>query len=515
VGVDVERTAGKPPPRPPPPTFPQPTLQPQSQRRDTGQYRPQAGANFRPPNALNTNITCYKCKGFGHTRKFCPSLSQNFNNQGQRNERRVNACSKQVARPKPTCDESIAVSKDQDASVTMSSLECMIVEHLSSNAVECNSVNQGDNVDKQSYVNDYDAYRDFVSLQYVNVSIDEMNTDCRPNSNVRALEDSGTELCVINSSLVESLALPKLGSVRLRGIVGAPVSADLVKLHISLVDSTNGNVMSSSIPVVCAVCTDLNEDMILTSAVVSQLQSLRKFDIAQVDSDFKCDDTDNVNVVDDINNEHVVRADAVHTDVTEQIESETKDTNQVSEVSEVIYDRNKSVSDVDQFRKEQTNDESLKPCWIMASKGKGGFTVEKELLYHTEHIACVGRKVTQLCLPASRRKTVLELAHSTIGCHQAYKRTRDRIRLSFYWPLLSSECKKFCSQCAICQKTARVTVWDRTPIMAVPRAQYAFQQFYADCGGPLFPIKILLRIITLLYCVIQLRHFHLRIPYAV
>ena len=57
----------------------------------------------------------------------------------------------------------------------------------------------------------------------MNVSIDEMNTDCRPNSNVRALEDSGTELCVINSSLVESVVLPKLGSVRLRGIVGASV----------------------------------------------------------------------------------------------------------------------------------------------------------------------------------------------------------------------------------------------------------------------------------------------------
>ena len=57
VGVDVESTAGKPPPRPPPPTFPQPSLQSQSQRRDTGQYRPQAGSNFRPPNALNTNIT--------------------------------------------------------------------------------------------------------------------------------------------------------------------------------------------------------------------------------------------------------------------------------------------------------------------------------------------------------------------------------------------------------------------------------------------------------------------------
>ena len=82
---------------------------------------------------------------------------------------------------------------------------------------------------------------------------------------------------------------------------------------------------------------------------------------------------------------------------------------------------------------------------------------------------------------------VLELAHCTVGCHQAYRRTRDRIRLSFFWPTLMSDCKKFCRACVICQKTARVTVWDRVPITAVPRAQYAFQTFYIDCAGPLFP----------------------------
>jgi len=64
--------------------------------------------------------------------------------------------------------------------------------------------------------------------------------------------------------------LPKLGTVRLRGIVGNPVSAHLVKLHISLADCDSG--VSSSMPVVCAVCPGLNEDLILTSAVVSQLQ---------------------------------------------------------------------------------------------------------------------------------------------------------------------------------------------------------------------------------------------------
>ena len=133
----------------------------------------------------------------------------------------------------------------------------------------------------------------------------------------------------------------------------------------------------------------------------------------------------------------------------------------------------------------------------------------------TQSIACVGKKIMQLCVPISRRKPIRQLAHCTVGCHQAYKRTRDRIRLSFSWPTLSSDTKKFCSQCEICQKTARVTVWDRTPIMAVPRAQYAFQEFYADCAGSLFPNQKLQHTITLLYCVILLHHFHLRIHCAV
>jgi len=122
----------------------------------------------------------------------------------------------------------------------------------------------------------------------------------------------------------------------------------------------------------------------------------------------------------------------------------------------------------------------------MAKRDKGGFIIHNGLLYHTEYVVCVGSKVSQLCLPASRRKSVLELAHCMIGCHQAYKRTRDRIRLTFYWPTLSADTKAFCSRCDVCQKKARVTVRDRTPITAVPRAQYAFQEFYVDCAGPLF-----------------------------
>ena len=110
-----------------------------------------------------------------------------------------------------------------------------------------------------------------MSLQYVNVSVDELiaGDAVRP---IRSLEDSGTELCVINPNLLESVVLPKLGNVRLRGIVGDSVSADLVKLHISLVESNNG--VSHSIPIVCAICPGLIQDLILTSVLVSQLQRL-------------------------------------------------------------------------------------------------------------------------------------------------------------------------------------------------------------------------------------------------
>lgn len=125
-----------------------------------------------------------------------------------------------------------------------------------------------DDNDKR-YISDYESYRDFVLLQCVNVAIDELNDRPTPVISISALEDSGTEVCVVKSSLVESVVLPKLGTVRLRGIVGAPVMADLVKLHVSLVNDSTGR-SKTSLPVTCAVCPDLNEDMILTTAFVNQ-----------------------------------------------------------------------------------------------------------------------------------------------------------------------------------------------------------------------------------------------------
>jgi hypothetical protein len=73
------------------------------------------------------------------------------------------------------------------------------------------------------------------------------------------------------------------------------------------------------------------------------------------------------------------------------------------------------------LRKEQINDPSLIDSWKFAKRGKGGFIVEDSLPEsdHVEKIESVGEKCCQLCLPSVRRKSVLELAHYTVGCHQS------------------------------------------------------------------------------------------------
>ena len=390
------------------------------------------------------NIICYKCLQPGHTRKQCPKNTQAF-------ERRVNTC---TTHPTNVLEQSSngesfmkPPSKNkfcQTETVTTTSNECRMItddESVCSVTAMNDDVVPGTKV--MPYGADQDVYRDFVSLHYVNVNVEELDSE-NSVSHIKALEDSGSELSVIKSSLVQSFGLPKLGSVCLRGIVGNPISADLVKLHVSLADDQN-----NKIPVVCAVCPDLNEDMILTTALVRRLLDVR-VNTTQVD-----DDVQDIHDEDDTTDDSVDCADKSAASST--------------------------------FLNEQQCDETLRPCWEKAQREGGDFVIKNHLLYHVEKIESVDEKVVQLCLPASRRKDVMELAHCTVGCHQAYRRTRDRIKLSFYWPSLVKDVQAYCSSCEVCQKTSRLTVWDRTPITAVPRAQYAFQEFYVDCAGPLFP----------------------------
>jgi len=154
-----------------------------------------------------------------------------------------------------------------------------------------------------------------------------------------------------------------------------------VKLHISLVADSDAGVDngSVSVPVMCAVCPELNEDMILTSALVNRLQHLK--------TDSSRDDHETLTDCDVIADAVKCNGDSVGS----------------------IVDDDDSKPAAEEFRIEQQSDDSLKHCWALASRGKGGYTVCDGLLYHEEKIECVGEKCVQLCLPAARRTAVLEV----------------------------------------------------------------------------------------------------------
>jgi hypothetical protein len=55
-------------------------------------------------------------------------------------------------------------------------------------------------------------------------------------SEISCLADSGSELNVTNSDVVSDLLLEPIGEVSLKGIIGRPVCAKLVQLHVQLAD---------------------------------------------------------------------------------------------------------------------------------------------------------------------------------------------------------------------------------------------------------------------------------------
>ena len=76
-----------------------------------------------------------------------------------------------------------------------------------------------------------------------------------------------------------------------------------------------------------------------------------------------------------------------------------------------------------------------------------------------------------------------KLAHDL--CHQGHKRTKEKIRLSFYWDSMNKTIKDYVDSCIDCQRKARAVVRDRIPIAVVPRDEIPFSHLYMDVIGPL------------------------------
>ena len=107
-------------------------------------------------------------------------------------------------------------------------------------------------------------------LKYVNICL--CGDDSRDVKCVSALCDSGAEICVVNSFVVEGLNFDFIGQIQLRPFCGNTVTADLVCLNVSLVDSDVPSITPNHVvKVTSAVVPDLHGKFILSADVIDRL----------------------------------------------------------------------------------------------------------------------------------------------------------------------------------------------------------------------------------------------------
>jgi len=166
-------------------------------------------------------------------------------------------------------------------------------------------------------------------LKYIEVDVEGLS------DTIIALNDSGCQLCAVRADTVRSLDLPVFGQVKLKGLYGHLVPAD-VKTRVRL---TTGK---RFVNITCAVVEKLNYALILGSDIVDRLNQ------KLMDESFAANEM--MNVVHDDNDDDDVDENEVTNDKCDNDESK----------NESMSDPRKASAEI--LRRDQKSDRSLINC---------------------------------------------------------------------------------------------------------------------------------------------------------
>jgi len=303
------------------------------------------------------------------------------------------------------------------------------------------------------------------AMHYLDVCLQD---ECGNTLPVNCLFDSGTQVSVLREEAVNGLQYEVIGRVELKGFDNHKTFGNLIMLFARLKSKHR------FIPMKFVLCKNVSHDCLLSLADYRRLlgQDCELNVVGDVIDVAQQSDVDDYNVVtDDGNNE-----------------PEINDSDGVTPLSAPQDLVNPESSQMLKLINEQKADESLSGAFELARANKGGYFLKNNLLFHQTTL--LGHDVEQLVIPVGRRAEILDLAHSRVGCHMGIRRTKERIALTFTWPSLINDVIKYCRECEVCQKRARVTFRDRVPIEGgVVSMEPVFSHFYVDCLGPIFPYK--------------------------
>jgi hypothetical protein len=260
--------------------------------------------------------------------------------------------------------------------------DCLVLKtHLASASTTVNST-QIELADKSEALS---------QLEYIAVRISEVPSA----NNFSALVDTGSEICVIHQRMLGTYDYHVCGQVKLRGIVGNSVTANLTYLTIQLADDPQ-----CSVKTLCAISDQVNEDFLVTRTLVNQLHQqynsrlLTKTDVSvkclpsnsEINASENCEDRSSV---DSLVTDHNVRRPCDANSRTDIENSEAAHPQR--ELLDVDNVDSSSGSDlghasVEALRQEQLANETLVGCWALAKRDKGGYFVRDSLLFRCEKI---------------------------------------------------------------------------------------------------------------------------------
>ena len=148
----------------------------------------------------------------------------------------------------------------------------------------------------------------------------------------------------------------------------------------------------------------------------------------------------------------------------------------------------------EEFKVAQGEDDTLKPCFARAKdpheddKGNGWFEERDGFLFRHYTRKEDGSSLQQLVVPTKFRKEVLRLGHeSVLAGHLGIKKTTDRILMSFFWPGVFGDIRRYCQSCDVCQRTVGKGTVQRAPVQPMPLVHTPFEKVAIDLIGPLSP----------------------------
>ena len=83
----------------------------------------------------------------------------------------------------------------------------------------------------------------------------------------------------------------------------------------------------------------------------------------------------------------------------------------------------------------------------------------------------------------------MEIAHdSKLSRHQGIKKTQDRVKACFSWPVRDTDIRRYCKSCGVCQGTVHKGKGGApAPLGQMPLIDTPFNRVAIDLIGPINP----------------------------